>query len=119
MSTLLAFLVAIAELSVHPSCGTTKKNACTADADLTWRHPTFALATDAPNGVTLSGRMVLTCADGGERTVFLPSIPAAGALATVGNTCPNFAAKRVRIVVESASIPGAESARVRVLGTTG
>jgi len=120
MSALLAFLFAapflgytpVGDLRVDESCGA--KKACTADVATSWRHPTFAFATDAPLGVTLSGRMVLTCADGGERTVLLPSIPAGGGVGIAPNSCPDFAAKRARVVVESAAIPGGNAATIRI-----
>ncbi len=105
----------LAELTVGRAC---ERQACRAPVPLPWRHPSFALATDATNGVTLTGRLELVCASGSELSVPLPSVPAGGAVATMGNPCPSFAAKRATLVIERADTPGDDSqpARLRLYG---
>ncbi len=94
------------------------RGGCVAELPIGWRSTTYAIASDAALGVTLTGRLDFVCADGGQRMALLPS-PPAGGIALVSNPCPNGAVKRARVVVESASVPGAgrDGATLRVLGS--
>lgn len=107
---------ALAELRVARAC---EKKGCRAELQVGWRHPTYAIVTDSPTGVVLTGKMELVCGDGSDRTVLLPSPAAAGAAATFPNPCPNGDVRRAGIVVESVSIPGGDDTRgasLRVFG---
>jgi hypothetical protein len=106
----------IAAFHVDATC---TKRACTVDVPTEWRHPRVAFVTDAPLGANLGGQVVFACEGGSEQTAPLPSIPAAGGVATVPNPCPAFAARRIGVRVESVSLPGADDRRgamVRVFG---
>jgi hypothetical protein len=106
----------LADVHVSSQCS---RRTCQAPLPTDWRHPAYALATDAPHGLQATGRLAFVCKGGTELGVLLPTIPPSGGLATVGNPCPNFEARRVTLQIEDVSIPAGdevEGAHVRVFG---
>ena len=75
------------------------------------RHRVFALASDSPFPVTLSGRVDVTCANGVSYHVFLQSPNRGGPFQLVPNSCVNLDSKEVTMTVTSVSLAPADAER--------
>lgn len=75
------------------------------------RHRTFALASDSPFPVVLSGRVDVTCANGASYHVFLSSPRRGGPFQIVPNTCPNLESKEITLTVSSVGLSPADAER--------
>lgn len=75
------------------------------------RHRTFALASDSPFPVVLSGRAEITCTNGASYHVFLSSPRRGGPFQIVPNTCPNLESKEISISVTSVGLSPADAER--------
>lgn len=79
------------------------------------RHRTFALASDSPFPVVLSGRVEVTCANGASYHVFLNSPRRGGPFQIVPNSCPNLESKEITLVVTSVGLSPADAERTVAL----
>lgn len=71
------------------------------------RHRMFALATDSPLPVTLTGDVGITCGDGVTFSVFLQSSGAPGIFQVIGNSCNYLDVNELRLKVTSVGLlPG-------------
>lgn len=77
----------------------------------TKRHRTFALASDSPFPVSLSGALEVTCDDGATYQFPLRSPHRGGPFQIVPNTCANLASKEVKLTVTSVGLSPADAER--------
>lgn len=75
------------------------------------RHRAFALASDSPFPVMLSGRLEVTCANGASYHVFLQSPRRGGPFQLVPNTCVNLDTKELTFTVTSVGLSPADAER--------
>jgi hypothetical protein len=75
------------------------------------RHRTFALASDSPFPLVLSGRVEVTCADGGSYHLLLHSPRRGGPFQIVPNTCANLDSKQLTVTVTSVGLAPADAER--------
>jgi hypothetical protein len=79
------------------------------------RHRTFALASNSPFPVMLSGRLDVTCTNGATYHVFLQSPRRGGPFQVVPNTCVNLETKEITLTVTSVGLAPADSERTVTL----
>jgi hypothetical protein len=79
------------------------------------RHRTFALASDSPFPVVLSGRVDVKCADGASYHVFLHSPHRGGPFQVVANSCVNLDSKEITLTVTSVGLAPADAERTVAL----
>lgn len=75
------------------------------------RHRAFALASDSPFPVSLSGRIDVTCGNGATYHVFLQSPRRGGPFQLVPNTCVNLETKEITLTVTSVGLAPADQER--------
>lgn len=75
------------------------------------RHRAFALASDSPFPVTLSGRVDVTCGNGATYHVFLQSPHRGGPFQLLPNSCVNLETKDVTVTVTSVGLSPADAER--------
>lgn len=75
------------------------------------RHRSFALASDSPFPVVLSGRLEVTCANGSTYHVFLQSPRRGGPFQVVANSCTNLDTKEITLTVTSVGLAPADAER--------
>jgi hypothetical protein len=92
---------------------------CPATIATNKRHRAFALASDSPFAVVLSGRVEVTCADGTTYHVFLQSPRGGGPFQVVRNTCVNLDSKELTLTVTSVGLSPADAERSIALITYG
>ena len=84
---------------------------CPATIATNKRHRTFALASDSPFPVVLSGRLEVTCTNGTTYHVFLQSPRRGGPFQVVPNACTNLDTKEITLTVTSAGLAPADAER--------
>jgi hypothetical protein len=84
---------------------------CPAVVATSKRHRAFALASDSPFPVILSGRIEVACADGTTYHVFLSSPRRGGPFQVVPNTCVNLDSKEITLTVTSVGLSPADAER--------
>lgn len=75
------------------------------------RHRAFALASDSPFPVHLTGRVDVVCANGSTYHVFLSSPRGGGPFQLVRNDCVNLETKDVTLTVTSVGLSPADAER--------
>jgi len=79
------------------------------------RHRNFALASDSPFPVMLSGRLDVTCANGTSYQVFLQSPRRGGPFQIVPNACTNLESKELTLTITSVGLSPADAERTITL----
>jgi hypothetical protein len=84
---------------------------CPATIATSKRHRAFALASDSPFPVVLSGRVEVTCGDGTTYHLFLQSPHRGGPFQVVRNSCANLDSKEITLTVTSVGLSPADAER--------
>lgn len=88
---------------------------CPAIISTSKRHRTFALASDSPYPVMLSGRVEITCANGSTYHVLLQSTRRGGPFQLIPNSCVNLESKSLTVTITSVGLTPADAERTVTL----
>lgn len=83
------------------------------------RYPTFALASDTPFPINLSGRIDVNCTDGSRYDVFLSSPMRGGVFQTIPNLCVNYDSKSLKLAITTVGLSDPDKDRTVTLTALG